>query len=520
MSGAVVVAVLLSLPVFSRETPISPAGAQSAAEPRVWEDDAIGTVQIPLADPQVRVTHLSAADYYRLPVRPIYESYPIYAPGREPAGYLEELKTRVPRLVESSRNELAGEEAWQRFGALVFEAPLGYDDEPFSAVISFENTRDLNWYRTVGVRVDPRTGVMPYARYVVRAKGKIEVGNLACAMCHTRILDDGTAIRGAQGNFPFDRSLAFGMREAVRAIGNVEQASKELRAFDSLLFAMPWRQPAPVSPLGSLTLQDYIAAYEAIPPGVAARHGTSPLLPVQIPDLIGVQDRRYFDRTGLLQHRDAGDLMRYAALNQGADFLTRYGTFVPGGATRQDLPQSQAARYGDLQLRALARFVYALRPPTNPHVARGTEARQLAARGESVFQRLRCGRCHPPPAYTSNVLTPVDGFEVPSDHPEKYRTLEESVGTDPRLSLDTRRGTGYYKVPSIRGVWYRGPFEHNGSVATLEDWFDPQRLRDSYEPTGWTGPPGRARHAVTGHRFGLNLSSGDRRALIAFLKTL
>jgi len=53
-----------------------------------------------------------------------------------------------------------------------------------------------------------------------------------------------------------------------------------------------------------------------------------------------------------------------------------------------------------------------------------------------------------------------------------------SVGTDPDLSLKTRRGTGYYKAPSLKGVWYRGPFEHNGSVLTLEDWFDPRRLRD------------------------------------------
>ena len=41
------------------------------------------------------------------------------------------------------------------------------------------------------------------------------------------------------------------------------------------------------------------------------------------------------------------------------------------------------------------------------------------------------------------------------------------------LALRTRRGTGYYRVPSLKGVWYSGPFEHNGSVATLEDWFDP-----------------------------------------------
>jgi cytochrome c peroxidase len=50
-----------------------------------------------------------------------------------------------------------------------------------------------------------------------------------------------------------------------------------------------------------------------------------------------------------------------------------------------------------------------------------------------------------------------------------------SIGTDPRSALTTRRGTGYYKVPSLKGVWYRGPFEHNGSIATLEDWFDPKK---------------------------------------------
>jgi len=48
-------------------------------------------------------------------------------------------------------------------------------------------------------------------------------------------------------------------------------------------------------------------------------------------------------------------------------------------------------------------------------------------------------------------------------------------------------------VPSLRGVWYRGPFEHNGSVATLEDWFDPAGLRDDYVPTSFKAwAPGHA----------------------------
>jgi hypothetical protein len=93
------------------------------------------------------------------------------------------------------------------------------------------------------------------------------------------------------------------------------------------------------------------------------------------------------------------------------------------------------------------------------------------------------------------------------------------VGTDPRLTLNTRRGTGYYKVPSLKGLWYRGPFEHNGSVATLEDWFDPRRLRDDYAPTGFRGYGVKSR-AVKGHLFWLDLATEDRKALVAFLKTL
>ena len=93
------------------------------------------------------------------------------------------------------------------------------------------------------------------------------------------------------------------------------------------------------------------------------------------------------------------------------------------------------------------------------------------------------------------------------------------MGTDPGYALRSRKGTGYYKVPSLKGVWYRSPLEHNGSMATLEDWFDPARLRDDYVPTGYAGPDGSKR-GVRGHEFGLRLTPADRTALIAFLRTL
>jgi hypothetical protein len=90
------------------------------------------------------------------------------------------------------------------------------------------------------------------------------------------------------------------------------------------------------------------------------------------------------------------------------------------------------------------------------------------------------------------------------------------VGTDSALALRSRRGTGFYKVPSLRGVWYRNAFGHMGQAETLEEWFDPARLNEDYVPKGFHLAPG----PIKGHEFGLKLPKEDRRALIAFLKTL
>jgi hypothetical protein len=230
-----------------------------------------------------------------------------------------------------------------------------------------------------------------------------------------------------------------------------------------------------------------------------------------VPDLIGVKDRIYLDRTGHVRHRSVVDLMRYSALNQGAFFYDSYGKFL----SPSRLPDpSKVERYSDEQLYALGLYIYALKPPANPNKFDAS-----AARGQKIFAREGCVNCHTPPLYTNNKLSPVEGFNVPEGHANQYDALHISVGTDPNLALKTRRGTGYYKVPSLKGVWYRGPFEHSGSVLTLEDWFDPRRTRDDYAPTGFRGFGVKTR-AVRGHRFGLDLMAKERKDLIAFLKTL
>ena len=139
-------------------------------------------------------------------------------------------------------------------------------------------------------------------------------------------------------------------------------------------------------------------------------------------------------------------------------------------------------------------------------------------RTEKIFSGS-CAGCHTPPLYTNNKLLPAPGFTAPDDHKKKYDVMPVESGTDPGLTLSTRRGTGYYKVPSLRGVWYRGHYLHDGSAASLEEMFDPDRLKETHVRGGWT-PPGAKTHAIQGHEFGLKLEPNEREQLIAFLRTL
>lgn len=116
-------------------------------------------------------------------------------------------------------------------------------------------------------------------------------------------------------------------------------------------------------------------------------------------------------------------------------------------------------------------------PPPSEAVDEAT----LAA-GRAVFEAAGCAACHVPPLYTSDRLV----------------TIEE-VGTDPAAGRSPARGTGYYRIPSLRGVGGAAPYLHHGGVRTLEELLDPERE----EP---------------GHRYGLALDEAEREQLIGFLR--
>jgi hypothetical protein len=501
-----------------------PPGDTRSTVPDAWDEARLESLQVPLAHAAASPKHVTREYYRSLPVRPIYKSYDVYRPDLEPKGYLEWLQMQEPVVLwdEKVSPPQVTEADWVKAGELVFDSSLGWGTGALMGPNPTLQVRDPTWYEYTKAPLTT-DGKLPFHRYVIRTKGRVEVTRLSCAMCHTRVMPDKTVVKGAQGNFPFGRAAAYDTRR-------INDPARWARPMELNLYGAPWLRPDPLADLDKKSIEEIAVGHEAVPPGVLARHGTGTWSPVQVPDLIGVEGRKYLDRTGLVRQRDIGDLMRYSALNQDADVFALYGEFRPVAAFDRGflakLPPPRPAdlapggRYSDAQLYALAKYVYSLKPPANPNLPKTDGERRLVARGEAVFDRLRCARCHGGDQYANNKLTPVDGFTAPASHHKEYDILEESVGTDPTLALRTRRGTGYYKVPPLRGVWYRGPFEHNGSVATLEDWFDPRRLGPAYQPTGWKGPPGTKARAVPGHRFGLNLSPDDRRALIAFLKTL
>lgn len=464
--------------------------------PKVWDDQAVATLEVPLVQRDRSPKYMTSAEYYALKVRPIYRSYPMYIAGREPAGYLDSLKRKDPEIVFDPA-KLHTKADWIHAGKLVFES-----DTTFLPIQSppTSEPRDCK-VASDGELMCFHAGT----RYYVRQKGVVEAGANSCAGCHTRVLQDGTFFEGGQGE-PF-----FGSQAAITSVRNdtPEEFHKVVSAWWKR-YGAPWVSSEKEFE-EHLTREEVIHIYESFQPGVFPRQGTSYDHPVRVPSLVGVGDVKYLDATGLVRNRSIADLMRYAVINEGLDMSAHYGDFQPDSLGLDGFGAEPGTRYSDEQLYALALYIESLKPPPNPN-----PFDEHARHGQQIFNQQGCPMCHTPPLYTNNMLNPVRGFKVPDDLRQTDAIIDFTVGTDPTLAMKTRRGTGFYKVPSLRGVWYRSGFGHAGQAKTLEEWFDPARLENDYVPQGFhlgSGP-------IEGHEKGLHLSPEDKRDLIAFLKTL
>ncbi len=182
--------------------------------------------------------------------------------------------------------------------------------------------------------------------------------------------------------------------------------------------------------------------------------------PYAFPDFGGIADIPYLHHTANWHNRGVATLairVETVFISTGAD---------PGRPPR-------------VLMWALAEYLRSL--PAPPPVAPPGPA---SARGREVFATSGCDGCHAPPLYTSSERVAVD-----------------ELGTDPAAGTSPARGTGYWRIPSLRGVGGNAPYLHHGAFTTLEAMFDPGR-------------------AEPGHTFGLDLDADARADLIAFLRTI
>ena len=300
--------VVSCLPLMAQE--------QAPTIPRTWDVDRMDGLELPNALTGKPAKHVDADYYYSIPATTIFRTYPVYHPDHEPKGYLEDLAKRAPERTFDSQS-LKSDEDWRTAGERVFHWPIAFTEVTDASRERFANSTRRHAVPTT------KDGIVPFRVYVVREQGKVEIGNLSCATCHTRVMPDGSSITGAQGNYPFDHIFADSIAQRPRM---------DVLASAIELFGTPDTEHATPSIPAGLDGEQLATALRAIPPGVMARHGTSAFSPVQIPDLIGIEKREYLDRTGLQRHRDIGDLMRYVALNQNLDRLSLWGSFQP--ATR------------------------------------------------------------------------------------------------------------------------------------------------------------------------------------------
>ena len=472
-----------------------------AQVPKAWDDKMLAGWALPVAGIGVRPGHFSEQDYYRAPVAELVRTYPVYHPDREPSGYWESLRKRGPQPLLGPvipRTDIE----WVAAGRRIFEeldVPAFRSKKP-NLLAQVRSREEFARFK-VPVRPD---GTVFSLRWV-RTAGGVELSINDCATCHTCLMPDGKLLHGA----PFNESFSFFTGPVVsegnpRIFPGDTQATINYRSF-----GVPWVKPDLHESLKTMSEADLFELFVSNIPGTFARSNGSPFYITKVPDLIGFRDRKYIDHTGTHRHRGIGDLMRYAALVGCCDPLD----FGPHRMLA-DAQRRIVYRFPDQMLYALAQYIYSLPPPPNPH----RDDPKVAA-GKAVFEREGCPACHAPPLYTNNRLTPAKGFRPPQEHLKTFDILDVSAGTDPSLALKTRKGTGYYKVPSLKGVWYRGLYLHDGSVATLEDLFDPNRLRDGYAPSGFKGYKVKQR-AVPGHEFGLKLKVDDKAALLAFLRSI
>ena len=332
------------------------AAQRQSVVPHAWDSRALSDWATPLAHDSLRQGFFSETEYYESPVDN-YRTYPVYDPEREPPGYWESLKRKGPEPIIDTEH-IGASFNWVAAGRLLWEgldvpALRLYDPESITLARSREYSR-ANRNRMV-VR---RDGTYAIYRWVITPKA-VALGATACSSCHTRELDDGTTLDGPGLARRTTDSLLDRMNAQVNSLlypGDSPQMALYRQ------FGVPWIRADIHEALKTMSGDEIAALFAAQPPGAIDRVNGSPFFLTKVPDLIGIRDRKYIDHTATHKHRNAGDLMRYAALVECCDSLEFGSHHLLTGTQRK-----MFFHWPDELLYALAQYVYSLQPPPNPN---------------------------------------------------------------------------------------------------------------------------------------------------------
>src|SRR5438552_1152492 len=208
--------------------------AIAAEVPKTWDERALADWATPVAGLNVRPGHFSEREYYAAPVDNL-RTYPVYDPEREPAGYWEALQKKTPEpLLEIGRPRSAADwvlDGRRVFDELDFRRSRTYDPQ----IIAMARSRAEMKKSRATVLSD---GTLYGLRWVVTPQG-IALSLSGCALCHTRIMPDGSLLRGAPRNTAV-RALAGRLTARATAVlfpGDSPQMA------DYRSFGVPWIKP-------------------------------------------------------------------------------------------------------------------------------------------------------------------------------------------------------------------------------------------------------------------------------------
>jgi mono/diheme cytochrome c family protein len=389
---------------------------------------------------------------------------------------------------------------------------------------------------------------LPYDVSLAKRPSGVEVVTTSCLLCHASKLGDSVIIGLGNPNIDFtqDQSV-FGLAPLALDVISVfltPEENVELARFRRVtdaeaLFAKP--DTKGMNPADVLF-------------GVLAAHRdeeTLQWLDEPKPDASLDVDLVYTDVPSWWNLR-LRDRMFYSGFGRGSHARIMMTASL---MCLEDTTEAAAidAYFGDIEA-----YLLTLRPPRYEDVAKRAIDQARADRGRTVFMNT-CSGCH---GDSKNNVPPL--ASVPAS----------VVGTDPAYAVQasilgqgslgyyfeffnsswmaTHGDAGYlersqtpvYSPPALVGVWATAPYFQNGSVPTLDAVLDPalrptlyrrsfkpeeydfERLGWPYQNVLWKAgdvtvyDTRRDGYRNTGHTFAAGLTSGQRRDLLEYLKTL